>query len=480
MTYIPHNNLDRGGIADSPFSGVPNSVARMVGIDIHTVSGIIQANQRMTKISGDTITEKCMVGLAASNNIRYWFSNVSGKIWQEKDGAFDLVYTTTPSAGEDDCLGAIEHDGYIYWFTSHRVHRIPVANADGASAWTANVQPNFGNFLKGDYNFHPCRIVNLVLYIGDGNVVAQVDSGVFSDNALDIDAPHRVSALGKMGTDLLIGTYIADNVAHANIYRWNTWGTSFSNHDMVYEPGIFAFLETDNYVQVCAGYAGNIYNYDGDKLSYFKTIPGNYSNTAGVKVNPYAIGMYRGMLPIFGVSQWGENAGDCGIWSLGRSSYNHGIVLNLEFPTSNVDSDEYPILTDLTIGAIVVAGNDIYASWSYGGENGVDKLDYTQKIKRPFLETKVMKPDMSQLNSFKDFYAHYVELPEDTNIIIKKKENHNPDGFGEPLETVNDSDRMFVNAPSESTETKVMQMRIELETSDNKSPIIEDFGPDVS
>ena len=47
-------------------------------------------------------------------------------------------------------------------------------------------------------------VLNLVLYIGDKNLVAQVDEGVWSADALDLPLPsqNRIKCLGQMGTDL--------------------------------------------------------------------------------------------------------------------------------------------------------------------------------------------------------------------------------------------------------------------------------------
>jgi hypothetical protein len=64
--------------------------------------------------------------------------------------------------------------------------------------------------------------VNQVLYIGDRNYVAQVDAGTFSANALDIKTPLRIKSLGKILTDLLVGTFVNVYNAITEILRWNT------------------------------------------------------------------------------------------------------------------------------------------------------------------------------------------------------------------------------------------------------------------
>src|SRR4051794_4880970 len=100
MSKILLNAFNQGGVADSLYSGVKNSLARLVGWDIHSIPGLLQVNQRLTKDSGSTIDELCKVAVDCSNGIRVWFSAESGKIWTEDAGAYALVYTTAPPSGE--------------------------------------------------------------------------------------------------------------------------------------------------------------------------------------------------------------------------------------------------------------------------------------------------------------------------------------------------------------------------------------------
>lgn len=489
--------FNQGGVADSKYSGVKNSWARLIGWNIHSKPGLLQVNQKMSKVSGIVVTEFCKVSIDCSNGIRYHFSSTSGKIWQEKADTCTLVYTTVPNSGGTACLGAEEYQGFIYWFTQSRAHRIPIDNskADGASAWTTNAVPNWAElnpdqatiggtgataysltnaiaetathkqtfvpvnntiegvrikivatgtgvdwtvavhdasntligsvqvlaaslatglnyftfatplnvipgatyhihlyasattgtptadtstnndweagqvtiFTTSDATYHPTRIVNLVLYIGDKNYVHQIDNStntaVFSQAALDIQPGYRITCLGKMGTDLLIGTLIAINVAQCEIFRWNTYSDSFSSSDTVFEPGINCFLEVDNYVIVNAGLQGNLYSYNGMQLAFFKKIPGTYSPTAQAIIYPNASALFNGFLPVFGVSNYTGDPCDEGIWSLGRYNPNYPTVLNLEFPVSLVDASSYNRITGVEIGTVLVSGQNLYMTW---------------------------------------------------------------------------------------------------------------------
>ncbi len=145
MNQILFQAWNTGGVADSKYSGIKNSFARMIGWDVHSKPGLLQVNQAMAKLSGTTITELCKEKVDCSNGIKYWFSSTSGKIWQDKAGVVTLVYTVVPNAGSANILGAQEYAGYLYFFTQSRGHRIPIDNskADGASAWTTNAVPNW-------------------------------------------------------------------------------------------------------------------------------------------------------------------------------------------------------------------------------------------------------------------------------------------------------------------------------------------------
>jgi hypothetical protein len=127
-------DINLGGIADSDYQGSKNTVAKMVGLDIHSTPGLIKVNQKLSLDSGTTVTEYVKVAIACSNGHTYWFSSESGKIWdRDGSGNWTLCYTTVPGSGDAFCLGAREYAGYIYWATQNGLHRIPVSKVDN---WT--------------------------------------------------------------------------------------------------------------------------------------------------------------------------------------------------------------------------------------------------------------------------------------------------------------------------------------------------------
>ena len=92
-------NWNNGGLADSKWSGVADSLYRMVGVDVHSEPAVIKAEQKLTKDSGSTVDEFVKWQVTSSNGNTYHFSSQSGKIWERNSsGTWSLVYTTSPAA----------------------------------------------------------------------------------------------------------------------------------------------------------------------------------------------------------------------------------------------------------------------------------------------------------------------------------------------------------------------------------------------
>ena len=348
---IPIGNFNFGGLADSKFSGIKNSLYKLIGWDLHSIPGLLRVAQKMTaETTGAEPTELCKERIACSNGIQYWFSATTGKVWQNKAGTWSLVATLTAGAGGVAILGAAEYQGFLYIATESRVHRIAVSLADGASAWTTNLVLNWATFGITNASYHPMfETPGQVLYIGDGNRVAQIDAGVFSANALDIKTPLIIKSLGGFGTDLLIGTIIDGTVSPVNIIRWNTWNTdTFQSDDPIPEVSVNSFLPGDNITFAQCGYAGRIYVYNGEKWELYKTIPGDYSPTATAEVYHSSVANLGGDI-YFGVSNITGNPCDQGVYRLGRYSKDYPYILDLPYPISERSGSDF-VLTGLNIG----------------------------------------------------------------------------------------------------------------------------------
>lgn len=464
MAKIEIKNLNLGGIADSDYLGAENSVAEMVGLDIHSEGGVIKVNQKLTKDSGSTVDDFVKAKVSCSDGNTYHFGSTNGKIWKRTSGGtWSLEATASPAAGAAGILDAEEYQGYIYYAMQNRLGRWQLG-----TAWSTR-NDNWATFTTGDADWHPMKKVNLVLYIGDGNLVAQVDAGTFSANALDIAAPLRIKCLGRMNTDLLIGTYVASNVIETELIRWNTWSVSFSTSDPIPEVGVNAFLDTDNNVIVNAGTKGNLYFYNGTSLEEYKQVKGVYTGSAKAYVHPNAKFNFNGM-PLFGFSNVSGNPANQGVYSLARTNRNYPFVLNLEYAISTGN------LSGVEIGSICpVSADQFLVSWkdTTGGTTyGVDLLDLTAKATVAYFVTRVIQAERTSLLNYGLVHSCYRLLPTGTSVEVRKKVNADTT-FSDAIASKVDARRMLVATSVDINDATRGQVKVNLVASGNTAPELE-------
>ena len=460
-----------GGLADNKFSGTKGSFAVSVGIDGHSTPGILTPHQKLTKNSGSTVDALCTVAVAASNGYTFWFSATTGKIWARNSaGTWTLAYTTVAGAGTHGCSGAMEYNGYIYWATQSRLHRVTIAGAD--DSWAAGaVSLDWATFAVTDTDWHPMAIQDLTLFIGDGNQVAAVDdTGTFNNNALDIKTPYRIKTMIPYEWDLLIGTFVASTVNKTEIIRWDTVSPTWNTSDPIEEVGINAFIRDDNYVYANAGRAGNLYYYDGEKLQPYKKIPGTYSNTQYGHINPNSVGNYKG-IPIFGFTNGSGNPALEGVYSFGSYSRDYPKVLDLSWVISSGAT------TGVQIGAILVVDFDILVAWYDGTNYGVDAIDYTAKYASAYLETMMLFQDKRDvLKTLANVSAFYNSLPASTGITFSYSING---GSYVAMTSVTNSFLSEVRAQLSVGDIGSLQIKVALTVSANTAPTIESISVDL-
>jgi hypothetical protein len=472
MPKIPFKNFNMGGIADSDYLGAAHSMADLWGFDIHSEVGVLKVNQALTKESGSTVDDFVKASVPCSDGNTYLFGSTNGKIWKRTSGGtYSLEATASPAAGSAGILDAKEYQGYIYYAMQSRLGRWQIG-----TAWSTR-NDSWATFTKTDASWHPMLILNLVLYIGDANLVAQVDAGVFSANALDISAPLRIKCLGQLGTDLLMGTFVASNIVATEVYRWNTWSLSFTNSDPIPEVGINSFLPIDNNVIVNAGTKGNMYLYNGVTLEPYKTIKGTWDNSTNTGyVHPNA-GLNFNGLPLFGLSTLSGSPANMGLYSLGRANRNYPIVLNGEQGISTGN------LNNVEIGCIVSVGNIYLVSWkdtNSGTVYGVDKLDLSLKYSGAYLATRVIMVDRYSSLTYGTVNIAYRTLPTGTTFTISKKINSAAYGAIAAGDCKKDTDRNIFYTDVDLGDASTMQVKIAPSVSSNDAPEIEMFEVAIS
>lgn len=455
-TRIFLQDFNLGGLSDSIYQGVSNSLFSIVGFNLFAEPGALKVSQKLTKESGATIDDFVKTIIPCSDGHTYLFGATTGKIWKRTSaGVYSLVRTHEDGKG---ITGAAEFNGYVYYGADDELGRWQI----GTNWNTADDDWNI--FTNGDTDYHPMLTKSLGLYIGDGSLVALVDSAaVYTANALDLEDKYRIKSLSDFYDELLIGTFVNDNINLTKIYRWNTWSESWTSEDSVPELGINSFIPVDNQVIVQCGTKGRIYVFTGQTLNLFKRIPGDWEGTNKAVVHSTASANYDGLV-LFGLSNSAGNPAKQGIYTLGAYSSNYPKILTLSHIISQNKT------ADIQIGAIAIVGDDVLVSWKDGAVYGIDKLDHTNKYNGAYIETRIIALNRMEQKKAK-IKIGYQTLPAGTDIIIKHKINHA--GTFTLLSSQTDTLRKIKEGTIFLEEVNTLQFKIETTATANTAPIIE-------
>ncbi len=473
---IAQDSFHSGGVSDSIYSGIKNSMATMVGTELHAESGLVTAAQQLVNVAktGSTVTINDFIkaSVACSDGNIYFFGSTAGKVWRlESDGTLTLQVTASPAAGSAGILDAVEHEGYIYYAMQNRLGRVAVG---APTAW-AGRDDDWATFTNGSTTDHPMFVHDsvLTLYIGDGNLVAQVESGVFSADAINIPVPYKVRSLNKYETDLVIGAGIADTVNKAALYRWNTYSTvSFSLSRIIDVPWIHSMFYVGNTLFVNAGLAGVIYYFDGSHLNIFRQLPGTYSDTKTGRIHHTAHDNLFGNQTLFGLSNVAGNPFSQAIWRFGQRDASYPIVLDTPYPISQRSGTDF-VLNNLEIGCVVASGHDVFMTWkdtNSGTVYGIDQIDWSNKLDRAYMESRVIIPDGLLTENFHKMVVNYKSIPSSCDLELQYKNNHSASWQNAIGQITNTESLQKIGGLQPA---RVMQTKTIFRTSSNTTPGVE-------
>lgn len=428
------NNFNLGGIADSEYQGIEGSVADMSWINIHSRPWIISVNQSLKK-EYDTGGELVIAIVPCSDGKIYFFGE-SGKIWR-KDGA---NYSLWKNVGKR-VYDAKEFEWYVYYSTKTHLGRWKIGSE--------TLENNFGEFNEKDDHYHPMYVLNMILYVGDGKLVAQMEDTNWTPDALDLRDGMKIKCFGGAWTDLIIGTTVHNNADKTEIFRWNTWSESWTISDDIPEQGINAVLSIDNAILVQTWNKWNIYAYNGQNLERHKRIPW-YWNKGSAEVLLNA-SVNAGGIPLFGLTKTQGEAVETAVYSYGNYASNYPVVLNKEW---KVDGAK--------IGVITIIGWIPYITteqWIYT-ENTEEKLS------KGIIITRVI--DISRENNKNgNITVHWKEKPEWTDIKIYLSVKHED---WREVEIVHDKNRNTSYTKTNIDLWSYFQIKMEMIATGNISP----------
>lgn len=394
-------------------------------LDIHAQIGTAQPQLALVSES-TTPNESCVQATAADGTV-YFFSKSSGKTWKRTTGGTYSLVNTNANGAHISAFYSPSLNKIFYTTTSKLGHLVTS---------TDTFTDSFGTFTNGS-SYHPMADVNLTLFVGDGKYCASVNSALtFSANALDIPAQYSITALKSEHNWLLIGTIIGTNISLSTAYLWDTYSSSWTQEDDVYEIGINCFIPADNVTYAQCGTSGNIYYWNGGSMVYYDTL------ALTTSVGQEKVTVLQGK-PLIAIGTE--------VYSLYKKSRNSNDVLCQEYTT-----------TTGTIASIGVSGSQFLVS---NGTN-INKIDTNYA-------TATITSPLFFFNGEKTVEVPYESMPSGCSLGLESNIN----GAGWVSETfTKDTDNMKYYLDGGFTfngKMKFGQVRVTLTPSTTTYPIIQ-------
>lgn len=184
------------GLADTRWQGAQGQAHRIVGVDYRSEPGLIKVQQKLTKDSGDTITELCKVAVPVSDGSTLWFSSESGKVWREVDGVYTLIttltipgwnLTTATTSGKDVNVSAeissptgawMKADGTLFWLMDGGIiYEYELETAFDISTATHNTNTFDTTTQTSSAQGIFIRADGIKLFVADGNDIYRYTLG---------------------------------------------------------------------------------------------------------------------------------------------------------------------------------------------------------------------------------------------------------------------------------------------------------------
>ncbi|KKQ79259.1 MAG: hypothetical protein UT03_C0064G0002 [Candidatus Moranbacteria bacterium GW2011_GWD2_38_7] len=234
-----------------------NKFVTLDNCDIHSETGICQPQLAMESES-TTPNEACLEAIDNTGNI-FAVSTTSGKIWKRTTAAsWSLIHTNANGAHR----GARYFNGFLWYWTATKLGTYDLASTYNDSFATGS------DFREGIE-------ANNTLLIANGRYTSRVDStNTFSANEFVVPAQYKQTCLKNVGDDVLVGTYVSNDVAYCKAFLWDTVSTAWSYEAEVFEIGINCFVTLGEIILAQCGTQGRFYYWTGSKLKRFGKIRG--------------------------------------------------------------------------------------------------------------------------------------------------------------------------------------------------------------
>lgn len=480
-------NLNFGGIAPSPYQGQQGSVADLVALDIHSVPGeiFIEKNAGQAPYSNSDSDNRFIKMLDVGDNYLYFFGESNGAVYRRTKtvGVYAAIsgVTLSPTSGNRLVSNAEVFNGKVYYAMEEYIGQWEVG-----TDWSTR-NDSFGNFAK-EWGYRginypeisPMAVLNDTLFIGNNNVLAQVDSSEnFTAEALDLPEEYTITSLAVNGTSLLIGTHRQEG--GASIFEWDTISTTWNAEYRVDSHIVNCIFHFRGAIVAQIGNNGDLYTFNGSGFSPWKKVPNitNPYKDLGGDLDPINMGFifHNRVVEKDGDVYFLGNGFLAGLWKL--SSYDSN------FPA--VFTKLYDATVPTCLGLFRPGG--AYADiliWNSGDVDDWVNIEYfpSETIPSEYFDVGYFTTQTLDLETVKmqtlRIQIPYKEIPSGTSVEATAYINY--DHTGQEITLVNDTQRKMLRGDLSLVGVNTVSFQIRLNTNTggdyDKTPIIR--GLDIS
>jgi len=458
MARIELKDFNLGGESESMLQGNNNSLYRIVGFDLHKEPGILSVANAV--VNSPTFPNQKPVAMI-NNGETYIFcsdvgDNANGFVYAYDKGHLELEHEFDSDC--NDISNVVMHNEVYYYASKYYL-----GQCDDDLYQDSDYNDKWATFSSG-VDDHPMEIIGDYLYIGDGYNIAAVDGdNIFTAVAFEVPKTWgRISVLSNIGDDLLIGIDDTPGDPYlGTILRWDRFSSEATSKVSVPEWPIFSMTNKGGIVYIQAGEFGNWYAYNGSTVELVKRFRGNNH------ILNNAIIDFRSSL-LLGLGE--ESTLDFnklrGIYSMDKTSAGHPTTSVLKYiltpGTEKVDV--------ISLGTAEEGTSSNVYTPAIGWENttthtyGLDVVHPTYKSANAYIETKVLKVDRAEQNTFKIKIA-YKSYLQGIGQSINVYSSVNYAAYGSAMEATIDTDRNIVEFTQEVPGATTVQFKVEVTTS---------------
>lgn len=352
---LPIENLI--GLAETPYFGDPENMAKSWGVDYRSEPGIVKLARTLDVEEDNTgdVDDLPMWVVQDYDGDIYWQGN-TGRLMRRASGGTDhtLIKAVSSSTGEGLGIHTISSTRYLLYAQDALLGRVALPDAISSSTFTDNYQ----TLNSADY--HPMEGLSNLMCIGNDYDLATLDdAGNFDADRVKLATGFHIRTLAVTNEFLAIGAWRGQNfyTSEGRIYFWDGRYGNWNRFLSIPDGGPSIIIGGENELLIIAGGKGAIYRWQPSSgLRRIGYLPKDWTASADldgiVALNPGAGCYWDGLYHLgvgngaSGVTAAGSTTAEDvkeGVYTFGSNSPYQKDSLNVEYRICADDSNSHDV-----------------------------------------------------------------------------------------------------------------------------------------